>query len=149
MSLPKMKFREIVFQLLFSEEFSAFEEEGIPFMMRLLFVTKKGVREAWEHTLKIREKIAELDALISQYSREYSVDRISKAELTILRLSLFELLYDASVPPKVAISEAVRLTRKYATRDSAKYVNAILDAILNEKLNNSLSENPILESRSV
>lgn len=134
MSLPKKKFREIVFQLLYSEEFTPFSEEGITFVMRQFMVTKKGVREAVQVAAKIREKHQELDAFISRSSEEYSVDRISKAELNILRLALYEMLYDASVPPVVAISEAIRISRKYATRDSAKYVNAVLDATHKQQL---------------
>jgi N utilization substance protein B len=130
MSLPPQKFREIVFQLLYGAGFPAFEgEETALMLMGELKVTKKSVSQARERVAEIGAKLAEIDEKISSASTEYSFDRISRVEKTILRLGLFEILFDASIPPLVAISEAIRLTRKFGTPESAQFVNAILDRI--------------------
>lgn len=133
MALPPQKFREIVFQILYSYGFN-FEVQGeenemIPFMMHELKVTKRTMVEAHERMNAVLGKQEEIDAQIKEASTEYSFERISRVELTILRLGLFEILFDSGIPPKVAIAEAIRLCRKFGTPESADFVNAILDGI--------------------
>ncbi|MDE3045219.1 MAG: transcription antitermination factor NusB [Verrucomicrobiota bacterium] len=130
MALPPQKFREIVFQLLYSHDFSPLEQDdSVPFMMQELKVTKRSMLQAHERVAQVLEKLPLIDVKIEQTSTEYSFDRISRVEKTILRLAVFELLYDPSIPPKVAIAEAIRLCRKFGTPESAHFVNAILDPI--------------------
>lgn len=130
MPLPPQKFREIVFQILFSAEFDPDGSNDTALMlMGELKVTKRAVMEARERASQVLARLAEIDEKISGASHEYQFDRISSAEKCALRLGLFELLYDPSLPPKVAIAEAIRLTRKFGTPESAHFVNAILDAV--------------------
>lgn len=121
MALPPQKFREIVFQILFSSDST---EETAMMLMAELKVTRKAVLEANRQVLQIREKLPEIDQKISLYSTDYAFERISLIEKTILRLGLYEL---EMLPPLVAIAEAIRLTRKFGTPESAQFVNAILD----------------------
>ncbi len=130
MSLPQQKFREIVFQILYSWDFTAIEERDVvSFFMPLLNVTKKTVKLAFLKASSITPHLKAIDELISKHSIGYSFERISRVERNVLRLGLFELLYDTDMPDKVAISEAIRLCRKFGTRESAGYVNAVLDGI--------------------
>ncbi|MBI3508637.1 MAG: transcription antitermination factor NusB [Chlamydiia bacterium] len=141
MALPAQKFREIVFQLLFCSDMSESEErEMIPFMMGELKVTKRVMLDAYARKGAIWGKKDEVDALIRQYAKEYAFERISRVEKNILRLSLYEMLLDESIPEKVAIAEGIRLTRKFGTAESAHFVNAILDAVYHD---NQRSEEPI------
>jgi N utilization substance protein B len=78
---------------------------------------------------EIVEKLTDIDVHISAMSTEYAFDRISRVERTILRLSLFELLFDPQVPPRVAVAEGIRLCRKFGTPESSQFVNAILDGV--------------------
>ena len=133
MPLPIQKFREAVFQILYSHEFADEKEEIISFMMHELKTTKKAMQEAMTKVGLIQEKLSEIDPLIAATSSEYSFDRISRVEKTILRLALFELLFESKTPAKVAIAEAVRLCRKFGTPESSHFVNAILDAIYKAK----------------
>ena len=130
MALPPQKFREIVFQILFSRDFGA-ESQGeiIPFLMEELKVTKRTMVEAEERANQVLRLGSEIDEKLAPLSTEYAFDRISRVEKSILRLGVFEILHDASIPPKVAIAEAIRLCRKFATPESAHFVNAILDAV--------------------
>jgi N utilization substance protein B len=133
MALPPQKFREIVFQLLYSQDFTPIDPaESIPFMMHELNVTKRTMLEVHARIDKILEKYPEIDRKIEASSISYSFERISKVEKTILRVGVFELLYDDAIPEKVAIAEAIRLSRKFGTPESAQFVNAILDAIYKE-----------------
>lgn len=129
MPLPAQKFREVVFQMLYSANFCFETEEMIPFMMGELRTTRKVIFEAKAKVEQILAKSAEIDALISSFSSEYSFERISRVELTLLRLGLFELLFDPYLDPKIVMAEGVRLCRKFGTPESAQFVHAILDGV--------------------
>lgn len=134
MSLPRKKFREVVFQMLYSHNFQEVEDcEFLSFMMKILKTTKKNLKEAHERIMVIHQKMEALDEIIKKSSVDYKIDRISKVELNVLRLGLFELLFDDDVPDKVAIAESIRLCRKFGNRDSAKFINAILDGEYKKK----------------
>lgn len=144
MAIAQQKFREILFQLMFSQNFSSLEEEEISdFLMQQLKVTKKVMKEAHSKCKEIFEKWEEIDRLIVRFCKSYDFQRISEVEKSILRLGLYELCYtdsESRVPPKVAIAEAIRLTRKFATAESAGFVNAILDAV-------HQAQTPVTENR--
>lgn len=74
----------------------------------------------------IFDKKDELDEIISKYSDKRTVSRIPKINLAILRLAIYEALYDEKVPVNVAISEAVYLTQKYALDPDISFVNGVL-----------------------
>ena len=75
-----------------------------------------------------------IDEVISANLHNWKIDRISKINLTILRLAAYELLYNDEVPKSVAINEALELTRKYSDEKSVSFVNGVLDKIYREKL---------------
>jgi N utilization substance protein B len=143
MPLPPQKFREAVLQILYSYDFESSAEEIIPFMMQELKTTRKAMFEAEARVKQILEKAPEIDGKISLASTEYTFDRISRVERTILRLSLFELLFDKNIPSKVVIAEAIRLCRKFGTPESSQFVNAILDGVY-KSLDASTTKEPQL-----
>lgn len=128
MALSPQKFREIVLQLLYSQEIAHPDETLIiELMMAELAVSKKNVRLAYDRVQKIKERLPEIDPLITSVSTSYDFNRIQVVTKNILRLAIFELLFDDQIPPKVAIAEAIRLSRKFSTPESASFVNALLD----------------------
>lgn len=129
MPIPLQKFREAVFQILYSLDYQTEAEEMVPFMMQELQASRKAMQEARGRAQSVLEKRDEIDSRITSASTEYSFERISRVEKNVLRLGLFELLFDPLIPPKVAIAEAIRLCRKFGTPESAQFVNAILDGI--------------------
>lgn len=130
MPVPQQKFRELVFQMLYGYDMGHTDEnELISLLMKELSVTKKTANEAHEKVTKIAAVLPELDDMINHTSTSYKFNRIQTVERNILRLGLFEILFDDSIPPKVAISEALRLARKFSTPESATFVNAILDTV--------------------
>jgi N utilization substance protein B len=131
MSISPQKFREIIFQLLYSDDFGGCAEVA-EMLMAQLTVTKKVVRKAYEIKEKILEKKIEIDALICKHSESYEFERIPRIERNVIRLGTYEILFSSDVPPKVAIAEAIRLTRKFATPEAATFVNAILDSIFKQ-----------------
>lgn len=129
MALPIQKLREIIFQLLYSNDFKALNEDMIPFLMQHHQVTKKSLYAAQDVVDRLTSHREEIDGLIQSHSTGYEFDRIPRVERNLLRLGIFEMVYSKEAPPKVVISEAIRLARKFATDEGAKFVNAILDAI--------------------
>lgn len=133
MAIPQQKFREIVFQLLYSYDLAeTSDEDMLPFLMHEFKVTRKTLLEAQTKKSLIQEKLENLDRLIATTAIDYDFHRISRIEKNVLRLALFEMLHDESVPGKVAIAEAIRLVRKFSSPEGASFVNAILDKHLTQ-----------------
>ena len=75
---------------------------------------------------KIMDKLEEIDKMLNERTEKWTTDRIGKAELTILRLAVYEILYDEEVPVGVAINEAVELAKKFGQDNAKAFVNGIL-----------------------
>ncbi|MGP8153459.1 MAG: transcription antitermination factor NusB, partial [Smithella sp.] len=84
----------------------------------------------------------ELDKLIAGCSDNWSLGRMSRVDINILRLAVFEFLYCDDVPPKVTLNEAVDLGKIFGSENSGSFINGILDT-LNLKLNKKNATNPL------
>jgi N utilization substance protein B len=73
----------------------------------------------------------EIDELANKYMRNWTIDRIDKTGAQILRIGIFELLYEKDTPNIVAINEAIELSKKYSDDKVRKMINAVLDKINN------------------
>ena len=135
MSIDKYKFRELVFQLLFSNNFMKVENEDeiISFMMKKLKVTRKNVKLAVDYVNEILEKKDFIDGIIKKQKLSHDFDRISKVELNVIRLAVFELFFKKDLDHKIIISEAIRLCKKFSTKNSVSFINAIVDSIYKKK----------------
>ena len=76
--------------------------------------------------LKITEK---LDSLIESQLVKWKLNRISKVNLSILRISTYEILFAEDVPGKVSINEAIELCKKYSDNKSVSFINGVLDKV--------------------
>ena len=74
----------------------------------------------------IAEKIDEIDEAINKAAVKWTTDRMSKVDLTILRLAYYEMKIDEDIPEKVAVDQAIELAKKYGTDDSPSFVNGVL-----------------------
>ena len=146
MALTQQKFREIVLQLLYSQDVTHPDDTlMLQLMMAELAVSKKNVRLAQERVQKIKEHLSEIDPLIASVSTSYDFERIQVVTRNILRLGVFELLFDDQIPPKVAIAEAIRLSRKFNTPESATFVNALLDQLYQSSQGKSIDPQSIAQ----
>lgn len=140
MTLPQVKLREIIFQLLYSRDLGRAEESSsIALLMKELHVTRSGVYLALSKASMLQNHLAEIDATITKAVKDYTLARIQRVERCILRLATYELTIEKTIPPKVVITEAMRLGRKFATPESANFINAVLDAIYKTMLGAALS----------
>lgn len=74
----------------------------------------------------VREHEEALDKLIAQYAIGWTVDRMPRVDICILRVALYEMLYREDVPDSVAINEAVELAKRFGGEHSASYINGVL-----------------------
>ncbi len=128
--------RSFAFQVLYSLSFTPVTSlEGVRAAFRKSpdFVVKEDSVDdvqgfAWELVSGIWTKEKELDELIATYSHNWRINRMGRIELTILRMGLFEMLYREDIPSKVAINEALELSRQYGEESARSFLNGILDA---------------------
>ncbi len=76
----------------------------------------------------------ELEEILVKYLKNWKLSRISKIEHTILILAIYELKHHPEVPGKVVINEAIELGKKYSTKESAGFINGILDNVFKQEL---------------
>ena|SRR5690625_3243759 len=117
--------REIAFKTLFEQDINKNNEIDTT---QLNTFTKQIV-------LGVCEKKNELDQLISDHLYNWSYDRIALVEKTILRMSVFEIIYLDDIPVGASINEAVELANRYGDDKSGGFVNGILSNINNQKEN--------------
>ena len=82
----------------------------------------------------VLEQKPELDALISQYATNWKISRMPIVDRNILRAGVYELLWMDDVPAKVTVNEAVELAKSFGDDEASKFVNGILDKVLNQEL---------------
>ena len=75
------------------------------------------------------DNLEKIDALIAEYSHEWAFDRISRIDLAVLRVAVYELMERKDVPAVVAINEAIEISKKYSGEKSGTYVNGVLGGI--------------------
>ncbi len=127
--MSRRELREQIFKLLFRVEFNKMED--MPEQEQLFFQEEDAAKEedaqyVSEKYNRITEKLTEIDALLNEKAEGWNTTRMSKVDLTILRLAVYEITYDESVPTGVAINEAVELAKKFGQDASSGFVNGIL-----------------------
>ena len=78
-------------------------------------------------------ELDDLDARIGKASQNWSVDRMARVDLAIMRLAVWELLHEDDVPGPVVINEAVELANRYSGEGSGRFINGILGTILRSR----------------
>jgi len=101
-----------------SEENEVYAERPIKAQVNYLDIVVSGVANRQE----------DLNAMIQKYSIGWDIKRISRLARSIMQLAMFEIMYLEDVPTGVAISEAVRIAKKYDGDDTGAFVNGILGA---------------------
>lgn len=127
--MTKREEREHLFRLLFCRDFHEAEElpEQVEFYRTQQELENNGTFEPIQKKLDaIVAAEGTIDMLLSDAVSGWRLNRMGKAELTILRIAVYEMRYDEEVPEKVAINEAVELAKKYGNDASAGFVNGIL-----------------------
>ena len=90
----------------------------------------------------------DLDAALQPVAPEWPIDQIARMDRLVLRLGLYELLHEPSVPPKVVINEAVELAKAFGGENSSKFVNGVLGTVLRNQEGNPEVEQDKSEKES-
>lgn len=127
--MSRRELREQIFKLLFRIEFNS--QEDMPEQIQLFFTDEEPVKEKDQEEIKekygkIVEKLEEIDKLIEETADGWTIERMGKVDLTILRLAVYEMKMDEAIPVSVAINEAVELAKKFGQDGSASFINGVL-----------------------
>ena len=119
--------REAVFKILFQ-----IENTELDYKELLELEQEEIVNSSYVNTTltEIIDKLEEIDNVISNNLKDWKLERLSKMDRQILRISAYEILY-SDIPYKVSINEAVELSKKYSEKDeSYKFINGVLKGIV-------------------
>ena len=143
--MTRREIREKVFKILFALPFNSPEEMEEQVEMSLatypdddvegsildaLMYEDKDKEYIKKRVLDITAHVDEIDKIIDGISEGWKLNRIGKAELAILRLAIYEIKYDDDIPEKVAINEAIELTKLYCDEEARKFINALLGKLV-------------------
>lgn len=143
--MTRRELREHCFKMLFCTNFYPAEEageqleryfetpeedettpEGVSQILHQVDMDEKDQAYLLKKTKAMAEHVTGLDARINEVAQGWKTKRMGKVDLTILRLALFEMLYDQEIPEKVAINEAVELAKKFGQKESPAFINGVL-----------------------
>lgn len=133
--MKRTELREHLYRMLFCLDFYQGEElfgQQELYLETLSEASDKEKQELQDRFQKVVEHLDEIDAQIEARSNGWKASRLAKADLTVLRLAICEMLYDADVPTGVAINEAVELAKAYGGDKSTGFVNGILASVARE-----------------
>lgn len=137
--MTRRELRENVFKIVFRASF--FDKEEMPEQVQdyLKDITEtdgsdevsgseRDIKYIHDKADKILERSEEIDKMIEGAAKGWSLRRIGKAELAILRVAVYEIRYDDDIPFKVAVNEALELSKKYCEPEAGAFINGILSA---------------------
>jgi transcription antitermination protein NusB len=129
--------RSIAMQSLYEWDFNGFKEELKTVTDRNIEEFGSGLEEfdlIWELINGVKEKLEFIDQIIIKTAPEWPLGQINILDRNILRIGIYELLFgnQESVPPKVAINEAIELAKNFGGESSRKFVNGVLGTVYRE-----------------
>ena len=143
--MSRRELREQIFKFIFRVEFN--DREEMPEQEQFFFENLEA--EAQENELprisetdaayisdkgnRILEKLDEIDTMINTRAKGWTTQRMGKVDLTILRLAVYEIIFDKDVPTSVAINEAVELAKQFGQDESSGFVNGVLAKFAEKK----------------
>ena len=155
--MTRRELREHVFRILFACEFLRSHRQDAPYMwpdqaavseqIDLYFTHESGEElefppcevqpqdqdEVRQRALEVCAKVPEIDRILDETWTGWKTGRMARTDLCILRVAVYELLFDEHIPAGVAINEAVLLAKKFGGEDSSSFVNGILAKIQRQK----------------
>lgn len=134
MNISKM--REYAFMLIYELEIQKdFNEESIEIFLENNNIEDKNAKKYIRRTVKgVKANEQNIEETISSKLKpEWKLERISKINIALLKLSIYEMLY-AGVPYKVAINEIIELAKTYGEDNSANFINGVLANVVKENL---------------
>lgn len=146
-NMTRRQARDHLFIMLFRKEFHERDElnKQVDFYLELMedileekqitkeskeLLTKEDCNELKVRFNNIVEKLPEIDAILTELSAGWKLNRMGKVDLTVMRIAIFEIKFDEEIPNAVAINEAVEIAKKYGEESSGSFVNGVLAKML-------------------
>lgn len=126
--------RELALQLLYQHEMTASD----PIEMQAHFEEWKGsndaVRAFADRLLRgVLDNMVEIDDFLGRQTANWRLERLATVDRNILRLAMYELLFERDTPHAVVIDEAIEIAKKYGAEESARFVNGVLDGFVKRR----------------
>jgi N utilization substance protein B len=127
--------RELALQLLYQYELTHAEPERMQADFDEWRGSTDSVREFADALLRgTLEHLAEIDDELERQTAHWRLDRLAAVDRNILRLAMYELLFQSETPRAVVIDEAIEIAKKFGAEESPRFVNGVLDGFLKRKV---------------
>ena len=130
--------REFVIQFLYLTEMNKGEIQN---QLQLFWESHPAAEDVQLFTEVILKDVfdhkEQIDVRLEKYSDNWTLSRMTVIDRNLLRMAASEILYSKTVPPKVAIDEAVEIAKRFGSEDSAHFINGILDRVLKEMISDT------------
>ena len=126
--------RELALQLLYQFELTDAAPEEMQAGFEEWKSAGENVREFADNLLRgALDKIDEIDAELVKQTTHWRLERLAAVDRNILRLAMYELIYESDTPHAVVIDEAIEIAKKYGAKDSGRFVNGVLDGFVRRR----------------
>lgn len=127
--------RELALQLLYQYELTHAEPGQMQSDFDEWNGASGGVREFADGLLRgTLDHLAEIDQELELQTAHWRLDRLAAVDRNILRLAMYELLFQSDTPPAVVIDEAIEIAKKFGAEESPRFVNGVLDGFLKRRV---------------
>lgn len=130
--MSRKKARDNAFKCIYELEFG--RDENIEKILNNCYEENDNKPEEKEYISNVvkgvKENLAEIDSIILSKLKNWSLDRIAKIDLAILRLAIYEIKYVEDIPEKVSANEAVELAKTYGNNDSKSFINGVIANVI-------------------
>ena len=132
--MTRREFREHTAKLTFVFEFYPEDEWKAQFEAYADYaeINEEDRENLWKRVLAVEEKKAEIDSFIDGASKKWRINRLSKTDLMLLRVAVYEIKFDSEIPDKVSVNEAVELAKIYGGDESPAFINGVLAKFMTE-----------------
>jgi len=126
--------REIALQLLYQFELTDASPEEMQAGFEEWRNASESVREFADILLRgTLDRLGEIDEELVHQTTHWRLERLAAVDRNILRLAMYELIYDPDTPHAVVIDEAIEIAKKFGTKDSGRFVNGVLDGFVKRR----------------
>lgn len=126
--------RELALQLLYQSELTDASPEEMQAGFEEWLSASESVREFADNLLRgTLDRLAEIDEELGCQTTHWRLERLAAVDRNILRLAMFELIFESDTPHAVVIDEAIEIAKKFGTKDSGRFVNGVLDGFVKRR----------------
>jgi len=141
--MTRSRQREEVFKLVFQVELipeEVWEEHFHNYLYSLTDLSEEDKEGILNRAKKVLANVTDIDTLLNDKTIGWKTNRMNKVDLAILRLAVYEILYDEDIPEGVAINEGVELGKKYSGDDGPAFINGVLSKFAKKPIKKSSKE---------